>query len=100
MRFTKAAQRAGTRGRPWPRVVGAIALPVLGACGAIGMVVPSPASPPTSLGARSNWVLAGAMPAGHDFPADWGYALYAPLLHTPMADSGQPGMWREGVPRV
>jgi hypothetical protein len=56
----------------WPRVVGAVALVVLGACGAALVVIPSR---PTSLISRSNWDLAKALPSDHDFPPDWNYAL-------------------------
>ncbi len=100
MRFATATQPAGARGQPWPRVVGAIALAVLGACGLIVLVVPPRGRPATSLVSRSNWVLAGALPASHDFPADWGYSLYAPLRRTPVSDNYLATDWRPGVPRM
>ena len=100
MRFAKAAQRVGAHGQPWPRVVGALALAVLGACGVIVLVIPPRGKPATSLESRSNWVLADAMPASHDFPADWGYSLYAPLRRTPVSGKDAPTDWRPGVPRM
>jgi hypothetical protein len=100
MGIAQTAGRAGTHGQPWPRVVGAMALAVLGACGVIVLVVPPRASSSTSLELRSNWVLAGVLPASHDFPADWGYSLYAPLRRTPISDEVAPSTWRQGVPRM
>jgi hypothetical protein len=63
-------------------VVGAVALAVLGACGATLLVI-GPRSErakvsgasSTSLLSRSDWGLATALPTSADFPADWGYSL-------------------------
>lgn len=99
MRFAKAAERTGTRGQPWPRVVGAVALAVLAACGAVVLVIPRHASAP-SLASRSNWVLAGVLPTSHDFPADWGYSLHGALRSTAIADTPTSGAPQPGIPRA
>ncbi|WP_204815104.1 hypothetical protein [Mycobacterium riyadhense] len=71
--------RSATAGQPWPRVVSAIALAVLGTCGlALLVTAPHPsraASSTASLASRTDWALATALPASADFPADWGYSL-------------------------
>ncbi|OBF91775.1 hypothetical protein A5791_14755 [Mycobacterium sp. 852002-51163_SCH5372311] len=100
MRFAKAARAANANGQLWPRVVGAAALAVLGACGVIVLVIPSRASSPPSLDSRSNWVLASALPASSDFPADWGYSLRASLRPTRVSDDDAASDWRPGVPRA
>lgn len=63
---------------PSPRAIGAISLAVLGACGAALVLTAPPANQAraaASLLSRSNWVLATALPASQDVPADWGYSL-------------------------
>jgi hypothetical protein len=60
------------RSLPGPRLVGAAALLVLGACGVALLVSPAHSA---SLASRSHWVLATALPTSGDFPADWGYQL-------------------------
>lgn len=71
-----AAPPMTPRSRPWPRVVGAIALAVLGACGVTLLATPPHAHTDSdSLASRTDWVLATALPASADFPADWGYSL-------------------------
>jgi hypothetical protein len=56
----------------WPRVVGAVALAVIGACGVTLLVIPAR---PANLISRSNWDLATALPSSRDFPANWNYGL-------------------------
>jgi hypothetical protein len=68
--------------RQWCRAVSAVALTVIGACGAAVLVNPprSGTGPPSaSLASRSSWVLATALPTSADFPADWGYSRTAQL---------------------
>lgn len=51
---------------------------MLGACGAALVLTAPPANQAraaASLLSRSNWVLATALPASQDVPADWGYSL-------------------------
>ncbi|HEY9304214.1 MAG TPA: hypothetical protein VIO95_07985 [Mycobacterium sp.] len=60
------------RSRLWPRMVGAVALAVVGACGAMLLMIPARSA---SLLSRSNWDLATALPSYRDFPADWNYSL-------------------------
>jgi hypothetical protein len=100
MRFAKAAERSGTRGRPWPRVVGAVALAVLGACGVVVLVAPARSKAPPSLASHSNWALARALPAGRDFPADWGYGVSGPLRRSPIPDTVVSSTPPPGVPRA
>jgi hypothetical protein len=100
MRFTKAAERPRTRGQPWPRVVGALALTVLGACGVVVLVTPPRAKSAPSLQTRSNWVLAGALPASRDFPTDWGYGLYGSLRPSRVSDDTAASPWKQGIPRT
>jgi hypothetical protein len=84
------------RPHPWPRVVGAVAVAVLGACGATLLVV-GPRSDhgtasATSLLSRSDWDLATALPTSADFPADWGYSLAGRLQRTtPSSVAPKPG---------
>jgi hypothetical protein len=100
MRFPKTAERASSHGQPWPRVVGALALAVLAACGVIVLVIPGRADSPTSLESRSNWVLAGALPASIDFPGDWGYSVTGPLQRTRAWDTVSSSTPQTGVPRA
>ncbi|HTQ20132.1 hypothetical protein [Mycobacterium sp.] len=67
------------RSRPSPRLLGAAALAVIGACGVALVVAPPQTGPGTNLASRSNWALANALPRSGDFPADWGYGVSAPL---------------------
>ena len=90
-----AAQPVAPRSQPWPRVVGAIALAVLGACGAtLLMTAPRSNHASASLASRTDWVLATALPNSADFPADWGYSLTGRLQRaipsTTVASSPQP----------
>lgn len=67
---------SATAGQPWPRVVGAIALVVLGACGVTVLATePGSKAVSASLTAQADWSLATALPASADFPPDWGYSL-------------------------
>lgn len=85
---------------PRDRSVGAVALAVLGACGVLVLVIPPRASWLPSLEARSNWVLAGALPASNDFPADWGYSVSGPLQRTGVWDTVSSSTPQPGVPRA
>jgi hypothetical protein len=87
-------------GSSWPRAVGAAALTVLAACGVIVLAVPSHARSLTSLESRSNWVLAGALPASNDFPADWGYHISGPLQRTGAFHANTTSTPQPGVPRA
>ncbi|WP_224770431.1 hypothetical protein [Mycobacterium simulans] len=75
----RSTMRSATAGQPWPRVVGAIALAVLGTCGlTLPLTAPHPSrahGSTASLASRTDWTLATALPASADFPADWGYSL-------------------------
>ncbi|MBS9532508.1 hypothetical protein KIH27_02775 [Mycobacterium sp. M1] len=62
----RPAQRAA------PRILGAVALTVLGACGVL-VLTTAPRS--NSLVGRSNWQLAATLPVQADFPAEWNYAI-------------------------
>ncbi len=75
---------AGARSRPWSRLVGAVALVVLGACGVALLVIPAHSA---SLASRSNWALAATMPTSRDFPAGWGYQLSGWLPRAHPADT-------------
>lgn len=97
LRLLARRERGGCRGQPWPRVVGALALAVLGACGVVVLAVPSHV---TSLESRSNWVLAGALPASNDFPADWGYHISGPLRRTGVSHANATSTPQPGVPRA
>ncbi|QUR67708.1 hypothetical protein [Mycobacterium spongiae] len=70
-------QRVGSR--PWPQVVGVVALIVLGGCAVVVVANPDRLTETTgtsaSLASRSNWDLATALPTSADFPAEWGYSL-------------------------
>jgi hypothetical protein len=80
--------------------VGAAALTVLAACGVIVLAVPSRAHSLTSLESRSNWVLADALPASNDFPADWGYHISGPLQRTGAFHANASSTPQPGVPRA
>lgn len=80
-----AAEPVASPGRPWPRVVGALALAVLGACGVMLLAVPS-LSDTTDLASHSDWVLATALPTSTDFPPDWGYSLTGRLQRAAASD--------------
>jgi hypothetical protein len=71
----------------WPRAVGAVALAVLGACGATLLVVPSRSS---SLTSRSNWDLATVLPSYRDFPASWNYELEGTVRRAAPANNAAP----------
>lgn len=62
-------------------MVGAVALVVLGACGATLVAIPAR---PASLLSRSNWNLAQALPTYRDFPSDWNYALQGLVRRRPL----------------
>jgi hypothetical protein len=94
------ATAAGTHGQAWPRVVGAAALAALGACGVVVLLIPTRSKAPSSLASRSNWALAGALPPGRDFPADWGYGVSGPLRRTPTPDNVVPSTPQPGIPRA
>jgi hypothetical protein len=81
-------------------VVGAVALAVLGACGVIVLTIPPRAHSSTSLASRSDWVLAGALPASRDFAIGWGYGISAPLRRKPMPDNVMSSTPEPGVPRA
>ncbi len=57
----------------------AVALVVLGACGAVIVAVPSR---PESLQSLPNWDLARLLPGIHEFPQDWNYSLRGPMRRT------------------
>lgn len=82
-----AAPPVAARSRSWPRVVGVVALTVLGVCGATLLVTPPRGNTASnSLAAKTDWALATALPASADFPADWGYSLTGRLQRlTPAA---------------
>lgn len=70
----------------WPRLVGAVALTVVSACGVAVLMSPprsETATPPASLASRSNWALATALPTRTDFPAEWGYSVAGQLHRDP-----------------
>lgn len=81
MRPAKTARRGD--GWPWPQVVGAVALVVLGACGVAVLVTPLRSNDTrgtsASLLSRPNWVLATALPTTGDIPDDWGYSVIGRL---------------------
>ncbi|KZS59800.1 hypothetical protein [Mycobacterium ostraviense] len=86
---SQAAGPAPSRSQPWPRVVGGAALAVLGACGAALLVTaPRSDTAPANLASRTDWDLATALPAGTDFPSDWGYSLTGRLRRAATADPG------------
>ncbi|HEU0191080.1 MAG TPA: hypothetical protein VFR17_07410 [Mycobacterium sp.] len=58
--------------KTWPRAVGAVALVVIAACGALVLTTPAKRG---SLVSRSNWSLSTALPPRSDFPADWDYSV-------------------------
>ncbi|MCV7077921.1 hypothetical protein [Mycobacterium szulgai] len=66
---------SATAGQPWPRVLAAIALAVLGACGVTVLAEPHSKAAPATLASQTDWVLATALPASADVPPDWGYSL-------------------------
>jgi hypothetical protein len=83
------------------RVVGAVALALLTACGVtLWLIAPRPNeahASSASLLSRSDWVLATALPTSGDFPADWGYSLAgrlrraAPTGTAPSSTRPRPG---------
>jgi hypothetical protein len=84
------------RRHPWPRVAGAGALAVIGACGAtllaIGPRSEQQKAAPGSLLSHSDWDLATALPTSADFPEDWGYSLAGRLRRaTPSSVAPKPG---------
>lgn len=67
---------SATAGQRWPRVVGAIALVVLGTCGVTVLATdPNSKTTATSLASQTDWTLATTLPASADVPPDWGYSL-------------------------
>jgi hypothetical protein len=76
----------------WPRLVGAVALSVLGVCGVTLLAIQPRSDSGASLASRSDWDLATALPTGADFPADWGYSVAGQLRRaTPSkTQSGNP----------
>lgn len=84
---SQAAEPPAARSQPWPRVVGATAVAVLGVCGAaVLMAAPCPDNAPTHLASRTDWALATALPASADFPSDWGYSLTGRLRRAATPD--------------
>lgn len=81
---SRASEPVVARSQLWPRLVGAVALAVLGACGVTLLVIPSR---PPSLISRSNWDLATVLPTIHDFSADWNYSLDGPLRRAAPANT-------------
>lgn len=89
----------------WPRAVSIAALTVLGACGVTLQMIPPRShagAPAASLASQSDWALASALPAGADFPADWGYSVAGLLRReaaatTPSARPAANGTPGEGV---
>jgi hypothetical protein len=71
-----AAGPVAVRSQPRPRALGAIALVLLGICGAVLLLTgPSSTRSSASLASQTNWTLATTLPKSSDFPQDWGYSL-------------------------
>jgi hypothetical protein len=88
------APRAPASRRPGPRAVAAVALVVLGLCGAAIVAFPPR---PTSLRSQPNWDLATLLPGIHDFPSSWNYSLRGSLHRT---DPEQAPAWPVRHPPV
>lgn len=83
-----AAEPVAVCSQPWPRIVGAVALLVIGVCGATLLISPRIKASTGSLSSHSNWALATALPVSSDFPSDWGYALTGRLERPVPSTSG------------